>query len=189
ACHGSGLLGAPKISDTAAWKERADHQGGLDGTGTQLRWSAPKLIAAANEQVPNANVRALHVLAPAPMKARSAPAGCRTGPAAGCPGWSGGAPDAAGGLPPRDRGAPLGRSAVPDIAQAVERQNQAMRELSRRAFPEPPMVPDDAPAPIDQARIQRRRQAAATEAGALRRARDEKGGRDVAVPQRLDQAA
>ncbi|WP_460137681.1 c-type cytochrome [Pseudomonas sp. S1_E04] len=31
ACHGSGVLGAPKIGDTAAWKERADHQGGLDG--------------------------------------------------------------------------------------------------------------------------------------------------------------
>lgn len=31
ACHTSGVLGAPKIGDTAAWKERADHQGGLDG--------------------------------------------------------------------------------------------------------------------------------------------------------------
>lgn len=31
ACHGTGLLGAPKIGDTAAWKDRADHQGGLDG--------------------------------------------------------------------------------------------------------------------------------------------------------------
>jgi len=31
ACHGTGLLGAPKIGDTAAWKERADHQGGRDG--------------------------------------------------------------------------------------------------------------------------------------------------------------
>ena len=31
ACHTTGLLGAPKIGDTAAWKERADHQGGLDG--------------------------------------------------------------------------------------------------------------------------------------------------------------
>ena len=30
ACHGAGLLGAPKIGDTAAWKDRADHQGGLD---------------------------------------------------------------------------------------------------------------------------------------------------------------
>src|SRR5690606_3057224 len=31
ACHGAGVLGATKIGDTAAWKERADHQGGLDG--------------------------------------------------------------------------------------------------------------------------------------------------------------
>ncbi|KRW61288.1 c-type cytochrome [Pseudomonas sp. TTU2014-080ASC] len=31
ACHSTGLLGAPKIGDTAAWKDRADHQGGLDG--------------------------------------------------------------------------------------------------------------------------------------------------------------
>lgn len=31
ACHGTGLLDAPKIGDTAAWKARADHQGGLDG--------------------------------------------------------------------------------------------------------------------------------------------------------------
>ncbi|MGE8499999.1 MAG: c-type cytochrome [Pseudomonas sp.] len=31
ACHTAGILGAPKIGDAAAWKERADHQGGLDG--------------------------------------------------------------------------------------------------------------------------------------------------------------
>jgi cytochrome c5 len=31
ACHQTGLLGAPKIGDTAAWKERANQQGGLDG--------------------------------------------------------------------------------------------------------------------------------------------------------------
>ena len=31
ACHASGLLDAPKIGDTATWKARADHQGGLDG--------------------------------------------------------------------------------------------------------------------------------------------------------------
>ncbi|MER6648610.1 DciA family protein [Streptomyces anulatus] len=36
---------------------------------TKLRWSAPKLIATANERVQGANVRALHVLAPAPVKA------------------------------------------------------------------------------------------------------------------------
>ncbi|MEN0104880.1 MAG: c-type cytochrome [Pseudomonas sp.] len=31
ACHTAGVLGAPKIGDSAAWKDRADHQGGLDG--------------------------------------------------------------------------------------------------------------------------------------------------------------
>lgn len=31
ACHATGVLDAPKIGDTAAWKDRADHQGGLDG--------------------------------------------------------------------------------------------------------------------------------------------------------------
>lgn len=31
ACHNAGVLGAPKSGDTAAWKERADKAGGLDG--------------------------------------------------------------------------------------------------------------------------------------------------------------
>ncbi len=31
ACHGSGLLNSPKVGDTAAWKERADARGGIDG--------------------------------------------------------------------------------------------------------------------------------------------------------------
>ncbi len=31
ACHGTGLLNAPKIGDAAAWNTRADEQGGLDG--------------------------------------------------------------------------------------------------------------------------------------------------------------
>ncbi|WP_425473868.1 hypothetical protein [Streptomyces qinzhouensis] len=64
----------------------------------------------------------------------------------------------------------------PGIAAAVERQTAEMRDLSRRAFPEPDAVPDDAPAPNEQTRAQRRRQAAATEAAALRRARAERAG-------------
>ncbi|MEV5567869.1 DUF721 domain-containing protein, partial [Streptomyces sp. NPDC052196] len=67
----------------------------------------------------------------------------------------------------------------PGIAEAVERQTAAMRELSRRAFPEPPAVPDDAPAPINAAHLQRRREAAATEAAALRRARAERAARQA----------
>src|SRR5450830_29058 len=31
ACHVTGLLGAPKIGDPPAWKDRANQQGGLDG--------------------------------------------------------------------------------------------------------------------------------------------------------------
>ena len=30
-CHGTGLLGAPKIGDKAEWGKRAKEQGGLDG--------------------------------------------------------------------------------------------------------------------------------------------------------------
>lgn len=83
--------------------------------------------------------------------------------------------------------------ADPAIAEAVERQTAVMRELSRRAFPETDTAPDHAPAPIDDARLQRRRQAAATEAAALRRARAERAGlaqlpvRAAVVPQPLEQ--
>ncbi|MER8062333.1 MULTISPECIES: DUF721 domain-containing protein [unclassified Streptomyces] len=42
--------------------------------GTKVRWIAPKLIAAANEKAPGANVRTLHVLPPVPGKASPAPA-------------------------------------------------------------------------------------------------------------------
>ncbi|MFJ8769878.1 DciA family protein [Streptomyces clavifer] len=45
--------------------------------GTQLRWSAPKLVATANERVSGANVRALHVLAPTPVKAGPAMAAAK----------------------------------------------------------------------------------------------------------------
>ncbi|MBC9252843.1 cytochrome C [Pseudomonas alcaligenes] len=31
ACHMAGVLGAPKIGDSADWKKRASEQGGLDG--------------------------------------------------------------------------------------------------------------------------------------------------------------
>ncbi|MEU6482026.1 hypothetical protein ABZ858_35165 [Streptomyces sp. NPDC047017] len=58
----------------------------------------------------------------------------------------------------------------------MEKQTRAMRELSRSAFPETDVVPGDAPAPIEQVRAQRRRQAAATEAAALHRARAERAG-------------
>ncbi|MFH9296731.1 hypothetical protein [Streptomyces sp. NPDC017520] len=59
--------------------------GNLPAAGTQLRWSAPKLIEAANEKVPGANVRALHVLAPAPVKAGPATAAAEPAPPSTAP--------------------------------------------------------------------------------------------------------
>ncbi|MCZ0211363.1 DciA family protein [Streptomyces sp. UMAF16] len=159
---------------------------------TQLRWKAPKLIAAANKRVSGPNVRSVHVLAPAPVKAGPATAAAAPAPQLAKPA-----------VPGKRRTPPEGyRRAIeahrqaarpsladPGIAEAVERQTAAMRALSRRAFPEPDVVPDDVTAPIQQARLERRCQAAATEAAALRRARAEKAGRQVAASQRLEQTA
>ncbi|MDT0435166.1 MULTISPECIES: hypothetical protein [Streptomyces] len=50
-----------------------------------------------------------------------------------------------------------------------------MRELSRRAFPETDVVADDALAPIERARSERRRQADVSHAAAVHRARAERG--------------
>ncbi|MFE5097765.1 hypothetical protein ACFRCI_47830 [Streptomyces sp. NPDC056638] len=66
-----------------------------------------------------------------------------------------------------------------EITEAVERQTRAMRELSRRAFPELETAPEDALAPIAAARVQRRREAAATEAAALQRARAERAAQQA----------
>ncbi|MFF5188739.1 DUF721 domain-containing protein [Streptomyces sp. NPDC000345] len=147
--------------------------------GTKLRWSAPKLITAANAKVPDANVRTLHVLPPTPGKASPAKAAAAAGPQPTMPAMPSPRPAPPDGyhraIEAHRQAAPPSR-VDPAIAQAVERQTAALRALSRRAFPEPDTVADDAPALIEQARAQRRRQAAATEAAALRRARAEKAG-------------
>ncbi|MFE7046525.1 DciA family protein, partial [Streptomyces atratus] len=143
---------------------------------TKARLEQARVVEAVNKAAGRTVVRALRILPPGavplPDRADIAPA-----PAAPIP-------------PVQRRTPPEGyrralkahreatppRRVDPGIAEAVERQTAAMRELSRRAFPEPDVVPDDAPAPIEQARAQRRRQAAATEAAALRRARAERAG-------------
>jgi hypothetical protein len=67
----------------------------------------------------------------------------------------------------------------PSIADAVERQTRAMRQLSRRAFRESETPSDDQPAPIEAARRQRRRGSEATRALALRRAWAERAARQA----------
>ncbi|MFF8918418.1 DUF721 domain-containing protein [Streptomyces sp. NPDC015032] len=150
--------------------------------GTKLRWSALKVIAAANETVPGSNVRALRVLAPAfvkagPTAAVTTPAGQSAAPAV--PVERRTPPDGYRLAIEAHRQATRPSRADPHVAAAVERQTAAMRALARRAFPEPPAAPDDVPAPIEQARAQRRHQAVATEAAALRRARSERAAREA----------
>lgn len=150
--------------------------------GTKLRWSTPKLIAAANQAVPEAKVRSLPVLAPATVKAgpttaAADPAPEPTPPAVPVERWS--SPDGYQRAIEAHRQTARPSRVDPAIADAVQRQTAAMRELSRRAFPEADVVTDGAPAPIEQARTERRRRAAATEAAALRRARSERAGRAV----------
>ncbi|MHB6912774.1 hypothetical protein [Streptomyces sp. DB-54] len=61
--------------------------------------------------------------------------------------------------------------------------------MSLYADPEFDVVVDDAPDPIEQARVQRRRQAAVIEAAALRRARAERAEATVSSTPRPRQAA
>ncbi|MFD9794214.1 hypothetical protein ACFWXK_25060 [Streptomyces sp. NPDC059070] len=132
--------------------------------------------------VPEANVRALHVLAPVPVKAAGPATGAITEPA---PQLTVPATPVERRTPPEGyrRAIEAHRQAArlsrvdPAIAEAVARQTAAMRELSRRAFPEPDGIPDGVTAPIEQPRLERGRQAAATEAAALRRARAERAAR------------
>ncbi|MFC8009274.1 DciA family protein [Streptomyces cinereoruber] len=151
--------------------------------GTQLRWSAPKLIAAANEKVSGANVRSVHVLAPAPVKAGPATAAAAPAPLPTMPGVPGERrtpPEGYRRAVEAHRQAARPSLADPAIAEAVERQAAAMRGLSRRAFPEADVVvPGDAPAPIEQARAGRRRQADASHAAAVRRARAERAAKEA----------
>ncbi|MGA5474395.1 hypothetical protein ACPCUK_37290 [Streptomyces arboris] len=68
------LAGRMKAVAFEAETGRLDVIPDVPAAGTHLRWSAPKLIAAANEKVSGANVRALDVRAPAPVKAGPATA-------------------------------------------------------------------------------------------------------------------
>ncbi|MGW1819474.1 DciA family protein [Streptomyces sp. NPDC002125] len=79
------LAGRVKAVAFDADTGRLDVVPDLPAAGTQLRWSAPKLVAAANEKVPGANVRALHVLAPSPVNAAPATAAAEPDPPSTAP--------------------------------------------------------------------------------------------------------
>ncbi|MEU2800874.1 DciA family protein [Streptomyces sp. NPDC007117] len=157
---------------------------------TKARLEQTRVVAAANKAAGRQVVSALRILPPGavPMPERADVAPEPAAPAV--PVERRPPPDGYRRAIEAHRQAAPPSRVDPGIAEAVERQTAAMRELSRRAFPEPEVAADDAPAPIEQARLQRRHQAAVTEAAVLRRARAEKAGRTVAAaPPRLEQTA
>ncbi|MEU0663928.1 DciA family protein [Streptomyces lavendulocolor] len=123
---------------------------------TKARLEQTRIIAAANETAGRTVVSSLRILppsaAPVPAPADAAPAdqtpAAPTGPAKTRETASEGYRRALAAH--QEAAAP--RRVDPTIAEAVERQTAAMRELSRRAFPEPDVFRDDVPAPIEQAR-------------------------------------
>ncbi|WP_308402691.1 DciA family protein [Streptomyces sp. AC550_RSS872] len=151
---------------------------------TKLRPEQARVIEAANESAGRTVVRALRILAPGSMsvpdlddgapQSAAAPLGPAKTRESACEGYR--------------RALDAHQSAAhpsrvdPYIAEAVERQTQAMRELSARAFPEPESAPGGEPASIAAARVQRRRESEATRALALRRARAERAARQDGTP-------
>ncbi|MFD6186804.1 DciA family protein [Streptomyces goshikiensis] len=142
---------------------------------TKARLEQTQIIGAANAAAGCTVVRALRILppgaAPAPGRPNAAPA-LVTPPAV--PVQRRTPPEGYRLAIEAHRAAAPPRTADSGIAEAVKRQSAAMRELSGRAFPEPEAVADNAPAPIEAAREQRRRQVAATEVAALHQARAER---------------
>ncbi|MEV5242946.1 DciA family protein [Streptomyces cinnamoneus] len=138
---------------------------------TQLRLISPRIVAAANTSTGTDAVRTIRVLptgsVPSPHPAEPVPAAAAA-PEAPVKTHETASPGFHQALAAH-RAATPARRVDPGIAEAVERQTKAMRELSRRAFPDP--EPDGGPTALEDARALRRRQAAATEAAAFRRAR------------------
>jgi predicted nucleic acid-binding Zn ribbon protein len=148
---------------------------------TKTRLEQTRIIAAANKAAGRTVVRSLRILSPGSVSApdpadvaSAVPADVPTGPAktreTACEGYR-------RALQAHREVAPPSQ-VDPGIAEAVERQTAALRELSRSAFPEPDDVPNDAPAPLDGARSERRHQAEVSRAAALRRARQERAARE-----------
>ncbi|OLO25429.1 hypothetical protein PZ61_0237685 [Streptomyces sp. MNU77] len=112
------LAGRVKAVAFDAETGRLDVAPDAPAAGTKLRWSAPKLIAAANERVRGANVRALHVLAPAPVEA---------------------GPDTAAGEPapqPTAPATPMQRADPPEGYRDAVAAHRATWNTTRRTSPE-----------------------------------------------------
>jgi hypothetical protein len=149
--------------------------------GTKLRWSVQALVAAANADVPDANVRALRVLPPAAVTVGPAAAAADTAPDA--------APEPAGPVRTREDACDGYRQALaalqaakagqgdrltPAVRTAIERQDQMLRERreAEEAF-------GGGQAALEELRIKTAQESSPdhVRARALRRLADERAGR------------
>ncbi|MEU5443717.1 MULTISPECIES: DciA family protein [Streptomyces] len=153
---------------------------------TKARLEQTRIVAAANQSAGRTVVRTLRILAPCTVAVPGPePAAAPAGPPRTRETASDGYRRA---LAAHQEAAAPSR-VDPAIADAVERQAAAMRELSLRAFPEPDNVPDDAPTPFDATRSERSRQAEVSRAAALCRARQERAARESVTPSLPEPAA
>ncbi|MER5696105.1 DciA family protein [Streptomyces mirabilis] len=144
---------------------------------TKLRLEQARVIGAANESAGRKVVRGLRILAPGSVPATeladftSISAAASTVPVRTRETASDGYRRA---LEAHSRTAPPHRE-DPAIAEAVERQTRALRELSERAFGvEQRAAAASRATPIEDAQAERRRTAAAVHAMAVCRAREER---------------
>lgn len=59
ACHGAGLLGAPKVGDKAAWSARASAAGGLNGLATSAIKGKNQMPPRGGADLSDAEVKAV----------------------------------------------------------------------------------------------------------------------------------
>jgi hypothetical protein len=149
--------------------------------GTKLRWSAQALVAAANADVPDANVRALRVLPPAAVTVGPAATAADTAPDA--------APEPPGPVRTREDACDGYRQALaahqaakagqgdrltPAVRTTIERQDQMLRERreAEEAF-------GGGQAALEELRIKTAQESSPdhVRARALRRLADERAGR------------
>ncbi|WP_030990057.1 DciA family protein [Streptomyces sp. NRRL WC-3744] len=146
---------------------------------TQIRLITARIVAAANEAAGTDAVRTVRVLPPGAVPGpRTAPAVAPAAPQTPVKTREMGSPGFQQALAAHQAVVPPSRVDL-SIAEAVERQTRAMRTLSLQAFLEPEQAADEQPAPIEQARSERRRQAEVSHAAALRRARAERAAREA----------
>jgi hypothetical protein len=140
---------------------------------TQLRYLTDRILTAAQKVTGTPAVRSIIILdphtppPPPPSRRQAVPTGEVKTRGMGCAGYQ----EALAVV----QSTRAGRRVDSQVAAAVERQTKAMRELSARAFAD--VDSDAAPAQLEEARLARRRQAAAVEAAARRRARAERAMR------------